>query len=120
MSKFIQPITKPWKAWALLTSAIVGGIFTAILLGITLDNTMRIILGLSNETIASLVPAYLFLLFLIILTTLILVAAFYIENKVIKAVTIGFSLIVPSVIEVIDLSIRAIHIFIDISNLPYI
>lgn len=120
MSRFIQPITTPWKAWSLLISAIVGGILTAILLGITLDKTMRILLDLSNGTIISLFPAYLLILFLIIATTLVLIAAFYIENKVIKTVTIAFSLIVPSVIEVIDLSIRAVHIFIDISNLTYL
>lgn len=92
----------------ILFTAIVGGIGGAILLGHLLETIARSIFGLSEWDIPYLLLWGSFMLLLATAGTLALVGAVYTENKIIRWLIIVFSIPLPIVFEIVDLTVRMI------------
>jgi hypothetical protein len=91
---------------ALLVTAIISGVGGALLLGEILHTVARIAFHISDESYTVIIIPAIILVVLGVLGTLVLILAVFIENKVLKVLTILFSIAIPILIEVIDLSIR--------------
>ena len=107
-------ITSKPLSFGLLATSIIGGIGGAILLGILLEDLTRSIFGLSEFNLFFLISLGILITLLGIVGTGALVAAFYIDNKTIRAFTVAFSLPIPIVFEVVDLTIRFMNLIPDI------
>lgn len=110
----MKQITSKPLSISLLVTSIIGGVGGALLLGWVLDDLARSIFGLQEYNIPLYVIGGIVIILLGSLGTLVLVAGFFIESKPIKIITIAFSLPIPIVIEVVDLSIRFMHILNDV------
>lgn len=101
-------------SYGLLALAIVGGIGGAVMLGILLEDIARSLFGLKepNFILMGILGSVVGLLSAI--GTGVLVVAFYIQNKAIKTLTIAFSLPIPIVIEIVDLTLRFMNLIPDV------
>jgi hypothetical protein len=97
-------------AWSMFIGAAIGGISGAILLGHVLETIARNIFELSNDNLLELVFPGVILLILVLIGTAILGFAFFIENTKLKILTIVFSIAVPIIVEIVDLTIRVISV----------
>lgn len=86
------------------------------MLGSILDNSARIILGLSDEDLSTQILPLIILLILGFLGTVVLISAIFIENKKIKIATILFSIVIPIGVEIIDISIRFTYFINELSQ----
>lgn len=109
-------ITSKKFAWALLLTAIIGGVGGALLLGDILHTVARIALRLSDESYFTIIIPLAILLVLGLIGTLALVLSVFVENKKMKIAIILFSILLPIVIEVIDLSIRTFAIISEVQK----
>lgn len=110
----MKQITNKPLSITLLIASIIGGIGGALLLGHVLDDLARAIFGLHDFNVPLYIVGGIAIVLLGSLGTGVLVAGFFIENKLIKILTIAFSLPIPIIIEVVDLVIRFIHIINDV------
>lgn len=110
-------ISNPWVSVTLLISSIVGGLGGAVLVGFMLENIARPILGLQDPNMPLIITLILGLTVLMIIGTVALVLAFYVENTVMKIFIIAFSVPIPIIFEVIDLTIRFVNILKDAQSI---
>lgn len=95
----------------LLVGAIIGCFSGVLLLGEILLQAARMFFGLTDDHWTTLIIPVIILAVLLVIGTAILVAAVFIEDKKLKWLTIAFSVGIPIVGEVIDLTIRVIILY---------
>ncbi len=100
---------KPLKkrvAYLLLFSAAIGGIAGALMLGWLLEETARMIFGLQEFNLIALIPWFVVMFGLMTVGTVTLVFSYWVESKPLKWAIIAFSIPVPIVVEIVDLTVR--------------
>lgn len=114
-------ITSKKASWTLLITSVISGVGGALLLGHILDKVTRITFQLSTDSYDSIIIPSILILFFGIFGTAVLIISFFIENKGIRVTTIAFSVIIPIIIEIVDILVRSYFIYIDFSNMnPYL
>lgn len=105
-------------AFAMLAVTIISCFIGVWMLGEIYTQTARILLGLSDEKLETLLPPVLILLIVAVIGTIIFVLAFGLQNKKIRLVIILFSVLIPTILEVIDLTIRSVVLYNEINQNP--
>jgi len=95
----------------MLVGAIIGGLGGVYLLGEIIFTVARILLGLSEEKLTIIIIPIIVLSILAIVGTLILVASIFVQHRVLQILIIVFSVAVPILGEIIDLTIRTFALY---------
>lgn len=103
---------------AMLVGTILSCFIGVWLLGEIYTQGARILLGLSDEKLESIIVEVIILMIIAIIGTIIFIAAFSLKNKKIRLTIILFSVLIPTILEVIDLTIRSILIYNEIASNP--
>ena len=98
-------------SYTLLILSIIGGVGGALLVGHILHQAARIFLGFSTDSLAVLIIPLIVAVVALIIGTVVLVLAFKVKSVSLKVTIIAFSVVIPSIIEVFDLGIRAFFLF---------
>lgn len=106
--------------YSMLIGSILSCFIGVWLVGETYSSLIRSMLGLSEQPIESLILPLVFLLIVAIIGTVILFLAFGIKNKAIKITVILFSILIPTILDSIDLIIRSINIYNEVISNPEI
>lgn len=88
------------------------------MLGEIYTQSVRIFVGLSEEKIETIIPQILILMVIAIIGTIILVLAFGLKNKKMRLTIILFSILVPTILEIVDLTIRSVILYNEIMQNP--
>lgn len=114
----MDKITDKRVTWAMLITAIISGLVGVFILGNVFEFIVRNLLHLQDKPFDIILPQIFVLIVLLILSTTILVFSVAIENKLMRWFIVAFCILIPTLLEVVDLGFRAFMIYNEVMSNP--
>lgn len=116
----MDKITDKRVTWGMLIASIVSGILGVLILGNVFEFVVRNLLHLQDKPIDVILPQIFLLVIFLIIGTGILIFSVAVENKTMKWFIVAFCILIPTILEVIDLGFRSFLIYNEIMSNPEI
>mgnify|MGYP000081814199 CR=1 FL=1 len=114
----MDKITDKRVTWSMLVAAIISGLLGVFILGNVFEFVVRNMLHLQDKPIDVILPQIFLLIVLLVMGTGILLFSVAVENKTMKWFIVAFCILVPTVLEVVDLGFRSFMIYNEIMTNP--